>query len=117
MCYDLLFLVLIILSFLSLICIDVQGTDNPIPLSPQWLLPKPGGNKSGTISGDNHFSPLQLHACSPNTKQLPGTGEDLNDNQNRKDAFRPSILVMGSGQRDRWRDEERDPNFSVRKDR
>jgi len=28
----------------------VQGSDNPIPLSPQWLLPKPGENKLGTGS-------------------------------------------------------------------
>ncbi|KAL8498753.1 hypothetical protein ACS0TY_021905 [Phlomoides rotata] len=61
---------------------------------------------------DNHFSPLLLHACSPNTKKLPGTEEDLNDNQNMKDVFRLSILVMGSGRHDRWRDEERDPLFA-----
>ncbi|KAL8513362.1 hypothetical protein ACS0TY_012720 [Phlomoides rotata] len=61
---------------------------------------------------DNHFSPLLLHACSPNTKKLPGTEEDLNDNQNMKDVFRLSILVMGSGRHDRWRDEERNPLFA-----
>ncbi|KAL8466642.1 hypothetical protein ACS0TY_035621 [Phlomoides rotata] len=101
----------------NLITKDVQGTDNPIPLSPQWLLPKPGENRPGMVSGDNHFSPLPLHASPPNTTKLPGTGEDLNDNQNRKDVFRPSILDMESGRRDRWRDEERDTNSSVRKDR
>lgn len=32
-------------------CIDLQGADNTIPLSPQWLLPKPGENKAGVVAG------------------------------------------------------------------
>ncbi|KAL1534859.1 dUTP diphosphatase [Salvia divinorum] len=31
----------------NLITKDLHGTDNSIPLSPQWLLPKPGENKAG----------------------------------------------------------------------
>ena len=30
---------------------DIQGSDNPVPLSPQWLLPKPADNKLGILSG------------------------------------------------------------------
>lgn len=37
-----------------------QGSENPIPLSPQWLLPKPGENKPGALSGvfSYHFHDL-----------------------------------------------------------
>lgn len=28
-----------------------QGSENPIPLSPQWLLPKLGESKPGALSG------------------------------------------------------------------
>ncbi|KAJ6687255.1 DEOXYURIDINE 5'-TRIPHOSPHATE NUCLEOTIDOHYDROLASE-LIKE [Salix purpurea] len=37
--------------------------------------------------------------------------------QKKKDVFRPSLLDMETGRRDRWRDEERDTNSSLRKDR
>lgn len=65
---------------------------------------------------ENHFSPPG-HANSRDTAKLPAAVEDLNDSQNKKDVFRPSIRDMESGRRDRWRDEERDTNSSVRKDR
>ncbi|XP_065881344.1 protein ESSENTIAL FOR POTEXVIRUS ACCUMULATION 1 isoform X2 [Euphorbia lathyris] len=42
----------------------------------------------------------------------------MHDAQRKKDVFRPSLLDMETGRRDRWRDEERDTNSSlVRKDR
>lgn len=28
-----------------------SGSENPIPLSPQWLLPKPGESKPGMLTG------------------------------------------------------------------
>lgn len=46
-----------------------------------------------------------------------GNGEEIPDAQKRKDVFRPSLLDMETGRRDRWRDEERDTNSSMRKDR
>ncbi|KAK4490330.1 hypothetical protein RD792_001004 [Penstemon davidsonii] len=97
--------------------VDVQGSDNSIPLSPQWLLPKPGESKTGVVTGENHFSPLPGHANRPDITKLTGIGEDMIDNHRKKDVFRPSVLDMESGRRDRWRDEERDTNSSVRKDR
>ncbi|KAK4429180.1 protein ESSENTIAL FOR POTEXVIRUS ACCUMULATION 1 [Sesamum alatum] len=96
---------------------DIRGSDNSIPLSPQWLLPKPGENKTGAVTGENHFSPLPGHANHPDAMKVTGTGDDLSDNYRKKDVFRPSVLDMESGRRDRWRDEERDTNSSVRKDR
>jgi hypothetical protein len=30
---------------------DVQGSDHPVPLSPQWLLPKPGDSKPAVGTG------------------------------------------------------------------
>lgn len=41
----------------------------------------------------------------------------MNDNHKKKGVFRPSVLDMESGRRERWRDEERDTNSSARKDR
>ncbi|KAK6115360.1 hypothetical protein DH2020_007629 [Rehmannia glutinosa] len=96
---------------------DIQGPDNSIPLSPQWLLPKPGENKTGPVTGDNHSSPLPSHVNRPVAVKLTGAGDDLIDNHKKKDVFRPSVLDTESGRRDRWRDEERDTNSSVRKDR
>ncbi|KAJ6389855.1 hypothetical protein OIU77_024153 [Salix suchowensis] len=87
---------------------DAQGSDNPIPLSPQWLLPKPGESKPGVGTGES--SPLPAYGNhSDNT-------EEMHD-QKKKDVFRPSLLDMETGRRDRWRDEERDTNSSLRKDR
>lgn len=90
---------------------DVQASENPIPLSPQWLLPKFGDGKSG-MTGENHFVPH------PGYASRPGINEETVDNSNKKkEVFRPSVLDMESGRRDRWRDEERDTNSSVRRDR
>lgn len=36
---------------LFLIHVDVQGPNDSIPLSPQWLLPKPGESKAGIVTG------------------------------------------------------------------
>ncbi|PIN06730.1 GYF domain containing protein [Handroanthus impetiginosus] len=102
---------------------DVQGSDNSIPLSPQWLLPKPGENKTGVTTGvfENHvlsvFGLLPGHTSRPDVTKLTGMGDDLTDNHKKKDVFRPSVLDMESGRRDRWRDEERETNSSLRKDR
>lgn len=45
----------------SLLCADVQGSDNPIPLSPQWLLSKSGKSKTGM--GTVVFSHCSLSLC------------------------------------------------------
>ncbi|XP_044510757.1 protein ESSENTIAL FOR POTEXVIRUS ACCUMULATION 1-like isoform X2 [Mangifera indica] len=96
---------------------DVQGADNPIPLSPQWLLPKPGESKPGTGTGESHFSQYPSHGNRLDIAKLSGVGEELNDTQKKKDVFRPSLLDMETSRRDRWRDEERDTHSSMRKDR
>ncbi|KAL8087762.1 hypothetical protein AgCh_037785 [Apium graveolens] len=97
---------------------DVQGFNNSIPLSPQWLQTKPGENKSGISTGEKQFSPYPGHGGRPaDVVKLPGNGEEVHDVQKRKDVFRPSILDAESGRRDRWRDEERDTNSSIRRDR
>ncbi|KAL0366113.1 UNVERIFIED_CONTAM: protein ESSENTIAL FOR POTEXVIRUS ACCUMULATION 1 [Sesamum radiatum] len=101
----------------NLIPKDVQGPDDSIPLSPQWLLPKPGESKTGVLTGENHFSSVPAQTNRSDITKLPGAGENLNANQNKKDVFRPSIRDVESVRRDRWRDEERDTNSSVRKDR
>ncbi|KAA8528636.1 hypothetical protein F0562_035991 [Nyssa sinensis] len=103
-------------SRLNKISKDVQGADNPIPLSPQWLLPKPGENKPGNIAGENHLSPHSGYASRSDMIKSLGNGEEVDD-QKKKDVFRPTVLDMDSGRRDRWRDEERDTNSSIRRDR
>ncbi|KAJ9159784.1 hypothetical protein P3X46_025258 [Hevea brasiliensis] len=97
---------------------DVQGSDNPIPLSPQWLLPKASENKSGVGIGESHFNAYPAYGNRVENMKSSGNGEEMPDAQKKKDVFRPSLLDMETGRRDRWRDEERDTNSSlVRKDR
>ncbi|KAL4649920.1 hypothetical protein ACB092_01G049300 [Castanea dentata] len=95
----------------------LQGPDNVIPLSPQWLLPKPGESKPGIGNVENHFSPHPAYGNRSDIMKSSGNGEDMHETHKKKDVFRPSLLDMESGRRDRWRDEERDTNSSIRKDR
>ncbi|KAI4336887.1 hypothetical protein L6164_015364 [Bauhinia variegata] len=93
---------------------DFQSSDNTIPLSPQWLLSKPGESKPG---GENHVISNPPYGNRTETVKTSGNGEDLHDSLRRKDIFRPSMLDSESGRRDRWRDEERDTKSSISKDR
>ncbi|KAE9603576.1 putative GYF-like domain-containing protein [Lupinus albus] len=86
---------------------DFQGSDGPIPLSPQWRLPKSGDSKPGSL--ENHMV--------SNTSYGNHTGEDAHDGHKRKDVFRPSVLNSEGGRYDLWRDEERDTKSAVRIDR
>nr|XP_010942760.2 uncharacterized protein LOC105060662 [Elaeis guineensis] len=92
---------------------DTQGSDNPIPLSPQWLLPKPGDNKLGPVSGE--FSPH--HGNCPDAVKVPGNGEDIHNAGKKRDVFRPSLHDAETGRRDRWHDEERETNSAIHRDR
>ncbi|CAI0436267.1 unnamed protein product [Linum tenue] len=95
-----------------------QASDNPIPLSPQWLLPKPGDTKPGSGTGEVHFGSHPAYVTRTDSIKSPGTnGEDMHDVHKKKDVFRPSLFDMEPDRRDRWRDEERDTNLSARKDR
>ncbi|XP_057975661.1 protein ESSENTIAL FOR POTEXVIRUS ACCUMULATION 1 [Malania oleifera] len=94
---------------------DMHGMDNSIPLSPQWLQPKPGENKHGMVSAE--ISPYPGHAGRSDIGKLSGNGEASHDTHKKKDVFRPSLLEIESGRRERWRDEERDTNSSIRRDR
>ncbi|XP_057470050.1 protein ESSENTIAL FOR POTEXVIRUS ACCUMULATION 1-like isoform X2 [Actinidia eriantha] len=94
--------------------LDVYGSANPIPLSPQWLLPKPGDKQPGN---ENNFTLYPGYASRSDVAKSSGNSEEMHDSQKRKDVFRPSVLAMDSGRRDRWRDEERDTNSSVSRDR
>ncbi|XP_021754626.1 uncharacterized protein LOC110719949 isoform X3 [Chenopodium quinoa] len=96
---------------------DFPGLDNPIPLSPQWLLPKPGETKTGMSQGGNRPSPYPGYGDGPDVIKPPGHGEEMHDSQKKKDVFRPTYLDQESGRRDRWRDEERDTNPLGRRDR
>ncbi|XP_038885397.1 protein ESSENTIAL FOR POTEXVIRUS ACCUMULATION 1 isoform X2 [Benincasa hispida] len=96
---------------------DVQGSENPIPLSPQWLLPKPGESKHGIGTGENHFSHQPAYGNRMDTMKGSENYEDINDIQKKKEVFRPSLTDSEIGRRDRWHDEERENNSSMRKDR
>ncbi|GAB2224871.1 hypothetical protein Drorol1_Dr00005649 [Drosera rotundifolia] len=95
---------------------EVTRPENAIPLSPQWLLPKPGESKAGVAPGENHASPFSGSTNRPELIKSPRHGEE-HENQKRKDVYRPSFLDSESGRRDRWREEERDINSSIRNDR
>ncbi|EPS71213.1 hypothetical protein M569_03546, partial [Genlisea aurea] len=62
---------------------------------------------------NSQFPDYSIHT---DAAKLSGREIDLNEKHKKKDVFRPSVLDMESGGRERWRDEERDSNFSVRKD-
>ncbi|XP_010254887.1 PREDICTED: uncharacterized protein LOC104595724 isoform X2 [Nelumbo nucifera] len=96
---------------------DVQASDNPIPLSPQWLLPKPGENKPGIVAGESHVSSVPGYTSRADGSKTSGNGEEMHDVEKKRDVFRPSLLDAESGRRDRWRDEERDTNSLIRRDR
>ncbi|XP_031736671.1 protein ESSENTIAL FOR POTEXVIRUS ACCUMULATION 1 isoform X2 [Cucumis sativus] len=96
---------------------DVQGSENPIPLSPQWLLPKPGESKHGIGTGENHFSHQPAYGNRMDMMKGSENYEDMNDTQKKKEVFRPSLTDSETGRRDRWHDEERENNSSMRKDR
>ncbi|KAJ4963601.1 hypothetical protein NE237_023540 [Protea cynaroides] len=95
---------------------EMQGLDNLIPLSPQWLLPKPGDSKPGMVTGESNFSP-RPGSGSADASKSSGNGEEIQDNEKKRDVYRPSLLDTESGRRDRWRDEERDTDSSIRRDR
>ncbi|KAG9135178.1 hypothetical protein Leryth_013470 [Lithospermum erythrorhizon] len=95
---------------------DVHGSDNPIPLSPQWLQPKSGESKAGVFPAESHSSRPPGHAGHLDTLKSPGVDDGL-ENHKKKDVFRPSVLDMEYGRRDHWLDEERDSNSPARKDR
>ncbi|MQL83346.1 hypothetical protein Taro_015840, partial [Colocasia esculenta] len=94
---------------------DISGLENPIPLSPQWLLPKPGENKSGMMSMDSHFS--SCYGNHTDAIKSLGDGEDFHDADKRSIVSRPSFHDAETGHNNRWHDEEREMNFAVRKDR
>lgn len=58
-----------------------------------------------------------MHGNRSEMMKLPENCDEMADTQKKKDVFRPSLLDMETGRRDRWRDEERDTNSSIRKDR
>ncbi|OVA04520.1 GYF [Macleaya cordata] len=92
----------------------MQGSDNPIPLSPQWLLAKPGESKSGM---ESHLSPYPGYASRSDISKSSGNGDEIHDTEKKRDVFRPSMHDPESGRRDRWRDEERDTGSAIRRDR
>ncbi|XVF63886.1 hypothetical protein PTKIN_Ptkin09bG0121900 [Pterospermum kingtungense] len=64
---------------------------------------------------ESHPSPFPVHGSRSDVMKPSGNG-DIHDSLKKKDVFRPSLLDMETGRRDRWRDEERDTHSLVRKD-
>ncbi|KAI4374993.1 hypothetical protein MLD38_012918 [Melastoma candidum] len=91
---------------------EARGLESPIPLSPQWLLPKAGESKPGYGPVDN-FSSIGNRSEGYNS---PDIYDEMAETK-KKDVFRPSLLDADGNRRSRWRDEERDTNSAVRKDR
>ncbi|KAL5199019.1 hypothetical protein ABZP36_002531 [Zizania latifolia] len=81
---------------------EKQGLDTDMPLSPQWLM-KVGENKE----------PSSLGVRSDGSK-TSGNGEDMSYSAKKKDVFRSSVLDGETGHRERWRDDEREPNSAPR---
>ncbi|KAL6880538.1 hypothetical protein ACP4OV_012103 [Aristida adscensionis] len=81
---------------------EKQGLDTEIPLSPQWLM-KVGENKDPISQG-----------IRSDVSKTSGNGEDPGYSVKKKDVFRASVLDGETGRRDRWRDDEREPNSTHR---
>ncbi|CAN6222392.1 unnamed protein product [Urochloa humidicola] len=81
---------------------EKQGMDTEIPLSPQWLM-KVAENKDPIAQG-----------VRSDVSKTAGSGEDPGYSAKKKDVFRASVLDGEIGRRDRWRDDEREPNSTHR---
>ncbi|CAA6657584.1 unnamed protein product [Spirodela intermedia] len=91
----------------------LTGPDSPIPLSPQWLLPKPGDNRPGIITVESHFSPC--HANRPDSVKAFDNSEEFPDAEKRIITPRSSFTDAEGGARiagDRWRDGDRDKDLT-----
>ncbi|THU74620.1 hypothetical protein C4D60_Mb04t35300 [Musa balbisiana] len=86
---------------------DIQGSDNPIPLSPQWLISKAVDNKELGPHQDERLDGVKTSAAS----------DDLTNTGKKKYVFRPILHDSDSGRRDNWHDEERETNSAIRRDR
>ncbi|ERN17504.1 uncharacterized protein LOC18445849 [Amborella trichopoda] len=97
---------------------DTMGAETAIPLSPQWLLPKPGESKSGSALGDSHMSPHPGYSNRPDfLNKSSGGGEEHLDTERKRDVWRSPMNDSETIRRDRWRDEERESNSALRRDR
>ncbi|KAM0848861.1 hypothetical protein ACQ4PT_054077 [Festuca glaucescens] len=79
---------------------EKQGLDTDMPLSPQWLMKEPSSQGSRS-----------------DATRTSGNGEDMGSSAKKKDVFRASVLDGETGRRDRWRDDEREPNSGPRRTR
>lgn len=94
---------------------DLHGPENSIPLSPQWLLPKPGENKSVAATGDPPVNCSPIHGNRTDfVAKVSGNGDETIDTEKRKDVWRSALVE--AERRENWRDEERD-NTNIRRDR
>eukprot|EP00250_Pteridium_aquilinum_P010235 c19233_g1_i2 orf=1-4158(-) len=101
---------------------DLSGHENHVPLSPQWLFPKPSGDaKPSQVTGElTHLFGANSQATSGPDPSIgansqatsgpdPSIKHDLAHNSDKKkDRWR---LESDSVRRDRWSEEERDSNF------
>ncbi|VAH46125.1 unnamed protein product [Triticum turgidum subsp. durum] len=76
---------------------EKQGLDTGMPLSPQWLMKEPSSQGSRS-----------------DATKTSGNGEDMDSSVKKKDVFRASVLDGEAARRDRWRDDEREPNSGPR---
>lgn len=66
---------------------------------------------------ESHLSPYPGYASRSGISKLVKNGEDVQDNEKKRDVFRPSVHDFDAGRHERWRDEERDTNSAIRRDR
>lgn len=90
-------------------CSDMQGSDNPVPLSRQLILPKPGDNK------EPHF--ITYDGNLPDVVKASENSEDLHYSRKKRDVYRPSSFDAETGRRDCWLDDERETGSAIHRDR
>eukprot|EP00250_Pteridium_aquilinum_P034204 c7234_g2_i1 orf=265-3567(+) len=95
---------------------DSLGPENTIPLSPQWLLSKPGDTKAPPPSLEPPRTPGSHGGSSDFVSKERWRPEGIRDAEKRRDWRRPGTDGDG-GRRDRWREEEREGTQAGRRER
>ncbi|KAK8967755.1 hypothetical protein KSP40_PGU012833 [Platanthera guangdongensis] len=89
---------------------NTRGSDNSLPLLPQWLQAKLGDTKVGM----EH--PANSHHSEPaSSLKGSGSGKNFHEVEKRKDIYK-FLHDSETGYKDHWRDEERETKSAIHRD-
>ncbi|KAJ7235179.1 hypothetical protein O6H91_Y448900 [Diphasiastrum complanatum] len=93
---------------------DPPFSESTLPLSPQWLLSKPGESKHSVPVGDSPRTPGIGNYDVTNREHW--RSDEARDSEKKKEFWR-TMSESESGRRDHWREEERESGPVPRRDR